>query len=114
MLAAIPLSSIDITAALRPYATTMFAEMSALAACIGAVNLGQGFPDADGSPAMLRPVQDVITGGVNQYPSRIGIAGLRQATTAQRQRRGAERDGIGRDSGARCGGRPVGDYRGGV
>lgn len=42
---------------LRPYATTVFAEMSALAARIGAVNLGQGFPDEDGPPAMLKAAQ---------------------------------------------------------
>ena len=28
--------------------TTIFAEMSALAAATGAINLGQGFPDEDG------------------------------------------------------------------
>ena len=39
---------------LQPYAITVFAEMSALAARIGAVNLGQGFPDEDGPPAMLK------------------------------------------------------------
>src|ERR1700751_1656702 len=39
---------------LQPYAVTIFAEMSALAARIGAVNLGQGFPDEDGPPAMLK------------------------------------------------------------
>ncbi|WP_454560854.1 pyridoxal phosphate-dependent aminotransferase [Mycobacterium haemophilum] len=71
---------------LRPYTTTVFAEMSALAARIGAVNLGQGFPDEDGPPAMLKAAQDAITGGVNQYPPGIGIAGLRQAIAAQRQR----------------------------
>lgn len=71
---------------LRPYATTVFAEMSALAARLGAVNLGQGFPDEDGPPAMLKAAQDAITGGVNQYPPGIGIAPLRQAIAAQRQR----------------------------
>ena len=39
---------------LRPYAITVFAEMSALAARVGAVNLGQGFPDEDGPAAMLK------------------------------------------------------------
>ena len=33
---------------LQPYAVTIFAEMSALAARTGAINLGQGFPDTDG------------------------------------------------------------------
>ncbi|MEZ0363762.1 pyridoxal phosphate-dependent aminotransferase [Mycobacterium sp. pUA109] len=71
---------------LRPYATTVFAEMSALAARIGAVNLGQGFPDEDGPPAMLRAAQDAIADGVNQYPPGIGIPALRQAIAAQRRR----------------------------
>src|SRR5689334_15140284 len=72
---------------LRPYATTVFAEMSALAARIGAVNLGQGFPDEDGPPAMLKAAQVAIADGVNQYPPGIGIAPLRHAIAAQRQRR---------------------------
>ena len=71
---------------LRPYATTVFAEMSALAARIGAVNLGQGFPDEDGPPGMLKAAQDAIAEGVNQYPPGMGIAPLRQAIAAQRKR----------------------------
>ena len=71
---------------LRPYATTVFAEMSALAARIGAVNLGQGFPDEDGPPALLTAAQNAIADGVNQYPPGIGIAPLRQAIAAQRKR----------------------------
>lgn len=71
---------------LRPYATTVFAEMSALAARIGAVNLGQGFPDEDGPPAMLKAAQDAIAAGANQYPPGIGIAPLRHAVAAQRKR----------------------------
>jgi N-succinyldiaminopimelate aminotransferase len=71
---------------LRPYATTVFAEMSALAARVGAVNLGQGFPDEDGPPAMLQAAQDAIAEGVNQYPPGIGIPTLREAVAAQRKR----------------------------
>ncbi|GFG66819.1 putative N-succinyldiaminopimelate aminotransferase DapC [Mycobacterium kubicae] len=71
---------------LQPYATTIFAETSALAARIGAVNLGQGFPDEDGPPAMLRAAQEAIADGVNQYPPGLGIAPLRQAIAAQRRR----------------------------
>ncbi len=71
---------------LRPYATTVFAEMSALAARIGAVNLGQGFPDEDGPPAMLKAAQDAIAEGINQYPPGMGIAALREAVAAQRKR----------------------------
>jgi N-succinyldiaminopimelate aminotransferase len=71
---------------LRPYAVTIFAEMSALAARIGAVNLGQGFPDEDGPPAMLEAAQHAIAEGVNQYPPGLGIAPLRNAIAAQRKR----------------------------
>ncbi|MDA3640006.1 pyridoxal phosphate-dependent aminotransferase [Mycobacterium xenopi] len=71
---------------LRPYATTVFAEMSELAARIGAVNLGQGFPDEDGPPGMLKTAQDAIARGVNQYPPGIGVPELRQAIAAHRRR----------------------------
>jgi N-succinyldiaminopimelate aminotransferase len=65
---------------------TIFAEMSALAARIGAVNLGQGFPDEDGPAAMLKIAEQSIADGVNQYPPGPGIAPLRQAIAAQRRR----------------------------
>ena len=42
-----------LVARMRPFGTTIFAEMSALAVRTGAVNLGQGFPDTDGPPEML-------------------------------------------------------------
>jgi N-succinyldiaminopimelate aminotransferase len=78
---------------LQPYAVTIFAEMSALAARIGAVNLGQGFPDEDGPAGMLAAAQKAIAEGVNQYPPGLGIAPLREAIAAQRQRQyGVEYD----------------------
>ena len=67
---------------LQPYAVTVFAEMSALAARIGAVNLGQGFPDEDGPPAMLKLAENAIAEGVNQYPPGTGIPELRHAIAA--------------------------------
>lgn len=72
---------------LQPFAVTIFAEMSALAARIGAVNLGQGFPDEDGPAGMLKVAQDAIADGINQYPPGLGIPALRTAIAAQRQRR---------------------------
>jgi len=72
---------------LRPYATTVFAEMSALAARIGAVNLGQGFPDEDGPPAMLEAARQAIADGINQYPPGLGIAPLREAIAADRHQK---------------------------
>src|SRR6201997_536595 len=81
------LGSIAMTVSrLRPYATTVFAEMSPLAARIGAVTLGQGFPDEDGPPALLKAAQDAIAHGANQYPPGIGIAPLRRAIVAHRRR----------------------------
>jgi N-succinyldiaminopimelate aminotransferase len=44
--------SVPVARRLRPFGTTIFTEMSALAQRTGALNLGQGFPDADG-PAEL-------------------------------------------------------------
>src|SRR5260370_42017175 len=73
-------------ARVRPDAVTIFAGMSALAARIGAVNLGQGFPDEDGPPAMLKTAENAIADGVNQYPPGLGIAPLREAIAAQRLR----------------------------
>ncbi|RAV08564.1 putative succinyldiaminopimelate transaminase DapC [Mycolicibacterium sp. GF69] len=71
---------------LQPYAVTIFAEMSALAARIGAVNLGQGFPDEDGPAQMLKIAQNAIAEGANQYPPGLGIPELREAIAAQRER----------------------------
>jgi len=78
---------------LRPYSVNVFAAMSALAVEVGAVNLGQGFPDEDGPPAMLEVARQAIADGVNQYPPGPGIAPLRQAIARQRTRRyGADFD----------------------
>ncbi|MGP3536120.1 aminotransferase class I/II-fold pyridoxal phosphate-dependent enzyme [Microbacterium sp. RD1] len=65
---------------------TIFAEMSALAAKTGAVNLGQGFPDEDGPAVMLEAARDAISHGVNQYPPGRGFADLLTAI-AEHQRR---------------------------
>ncbi|HZU50197.1 MAG TPA: aminotransferase class I/II-fold pyridoxal phosphate-dependent enzyme, partial [Mycobacterium sp.] len=71
---------------LQPYVAPVFADMPALAARTGAVDLGIGFPDEDGPPAMLKAAQDAIAQGLNQYPPGIGIAALRQAIADQRKR----------------------------
>jgi len=70
-------------AAARP---TIFAEMSALAARTGAVNLGQGFPDEDGPIEVLEAARAAISNGVNQYPPGRGIPDLLLAI-AEHQRR---------------------------
>ncbi|ADG73951.1 aminotransferase class I and II [Cellulomonas flavigena DSM 20109] len=72
---------------------TIFAEMSALAARTGALNLGQGFPDVDGPEPVARAAADAILAGVNQYPPGPGIAPLREAVAAhQRTRYGIDVD----------------------
>lgn len=65
---------------------TIFAEMSALAARTGAVNLGQGFPDTDGPAAVLDAASAALHGGANQYAPGIGIPVLRQAVARHQQR----------------------------
>ena len=55
---------------------TIFAEMSALAARTGAINLGQGFPDEDGPAEVLEAARAAIANGVNQYPPGRGIPDL--------------------------------------
>ncbi|RLK49121.1 aminotransferase class I/II-fold pyridoxal phosphate-dependent enzyme [Microbacterium telephonicum] len=67
-------------------APTIFAEMSALAAATGAVNLGQGFPDEDGPAEVLAAAREAICEGMNQYPPGRGVPDLLQAI-AEHQRR---------------------------
>ncbi len=67
--------------------TTIFAEMSELAAATGSINLGQGFPDTDGPAEIARAAADaVLSGRGNQYPPGAGIPDLRRAI-ADHQRR---------------------------
>jgi N-succinyldiaminopimelate aminotransferase len=67
--------------------TTIFAEMSALAAETGAVNLGQGFPDTDGPREIAKLASDAILAGRgNQYPPGPGIPELRQSVAWHQKR----------------------------
>jgi N-succinyldiaminopimelate aminotransferase len=71
---------------LRPFGTTIFAEMSALAVATDSINLGQGFPDTDGPDVVKQAAIDAINAGANQYPPGIGIPELRHAIAAHQQR----------------------------
>jgi N-succinyldiaminopimelate aminotransferase len=72
---------------LAEFGTTIFAEMSQLAAETGAINLGQGFPDTDGPAEVLEAARRAIAEGRgNQYPPGPGIPELRRAV-AEHQRR---------------------------
>ena len=62
--------------------TTVFAEMSGLAARLGAINLGQGYPDDPGPHAVRAKAADAVLNGDNQYPPTTGLSELRQAVAA--------------------------------
>ncbi|MFB7447064.1 pyridoxal phosphate-dependent aminotransferase [Streptomyces sp. NPDC056194] len=79
---------------LAEFGTTIFAEMSALAARTGSINLGQGFPDTDG-PEEIREaaVRALRDGRGNQYPPGPGVPELRSAIADhQRERYGLAYD----------------------
>ncbi len=79
---------------LRPFGTTIFTEMSALAARTGAINLGQGFPDTDGPPEIVTVVESALrSGAANQYAPLAGVPELCAAIADhQRRRYGLEVD----------------------
>ncbi|MGH3411515.1 MAG: pyridoxal phosphate-dependent aminotransferase [Marmoricola sp.] len=66
--------------------TTIFAEMSALAVRTGAVNLGQGFPDASGPAAVVDVAVEAMRSGRNQYPPGHGAPELVDAVRRHQQR----------------------------
>lgn len=65
---------------LAPFGVTIFSEMTALANEYGAINLGQGFPNWDGSAvAKEAAASSMAEGGHDQYPPSHGVTALRQA-----------------------------------
>jgi methionine transaminase len=75
----------SLTSRLPQVGTTIFSVMSALAAEVGAVNLGQGFPDFDCDPELVNAVTRAMQAGHNQYPPMPGVPALRQAMAAKMQ-----------------------------
>jgi N-succinyldiaminopimelate aminotransferase len=71
---------------LQGFATTIFAEMSALAVETGSINLGQGFPDTDGPREVAEAAVAAIRAGHNQYPPGPGIPELRRAVASHQER----------------------------
>jgi N-succinyldiaminopimelate aminotransferase len=71
---------------LHGIAPTIFSEMSALAARTQSVNLGQGFPDADGPPEVIARAVAALQGGLNQYAPGPGVPALRQAVARHQLR----------------------------
>ncbi len=66
----------------RSFGTSIFAEISALAAQHGAVNLGQGFPDFAGPAWVKAAAAEAITADMNQYAPYLGLPRLREAIAA--------------------------------
>ena len=72
---------------MRPYERTVFGEMSALATTLGAVNLGQGFPDTGGPRAVREAAERAIDEGHGgQYPPAHGYPDLRTAISEHQRR----------------------------
>jgi methionine aminotransferase len=63
--------------------TTIFTVMSSLAAELGAVNLGQGFPDFPMSEELESLVTKAMREGYNQYAHMNGLASLREVLAAK-------------------------------
>lgn len=74
--------------------TTIFSVVSQLAAEVGAVNLGQGFPDFAPPPTLAAALAQAVQEGRNQYVPVGGIAPLREAIAAGL----SDRFGVGRDA----------------
>lgn len=85
-LAAVTARTPHLVERLAGFGTTIFAEMSALAAATGSINLGQGFPDADGPPEVVEAAIAAIRAGENQYPPGPGIPALRAAIAEHQAR----------------------------
>lgn len=66
----------------RAMQTSIFETMSGLARETGAINLGQGFPDAPGPPELLAAAADALLTRSNQYPPMPGLPELRGAVAA--------------------------------
>ncbi len=67
--------------------TTIFTIMSRRATELGAVNLGQGFPDYDIDPRLAELVAQAMRQGFNQYAPMPGMPRLRVAIAAKLERR---------------------------
>jgi len=69
------------------HSTSIFGEMSTLATQVGAINLGQGFPDTDGPDELKQvAIAAIRDGRGNQYPPPHGLPALREAIAAHQQR----------------------------
>lgn len=61
-----------------PASTTIFERMSGLARDLGAINLGQGFPEMDEPAELVAAAQRALAERSNQYPPMRGLPELRE------------------------------------
>lgn len=74
---------------------TIFDVMSSLARELDAINLGQGFPDQDGSPDVRAFAAESLMKDSNQYPPSLGLPELRMAVADHYRRfQGLDLDGM--------------------
>lgn len=65
--------------------TTIFTVISQRAAELGAINIGQGFPDYAVDPLLIRCIHEAMLAGHNQYAPMIGVPALRGQIAARLQ-----------------------------
>lgn len=71
---------------LRPFGTSIFAEMTQLAVEHNAINLSQGFPDFSGPPDIIEAAYAAMRAGNNQYARSQGHPELVRQIAAHQQR----------------------------
>jgi len=71
---------------LRPFGTTIFAEMTQLATEHEAINLSQGFPDFEGPDGIIEAAVAALHSGDNQYARSQGHPKLVEAIAAKQRR----------------------------
>lgn len=70
---------VSMTKRIAGFGTSIFSEMSALAARHGAINLSQGFPDFPGPEFIKEAAVEAIRADLNQYAPSHGLQHLREA-----------------------------------
>lgn len=70
----------------RDCGTSIFEAMSRRAAELGAINLGQGFPEALEPPELVEAAIEALRSGPHQYPPMLGVPALRQAVAEHNRR----------------------------
>lgn len=68
-----------VSSRLAPFGSTIFSRITARAAAVGAVDLGQGYPSWEGPEFVKEAAIEAIRSASNQYPPSTGLPALREA-----------------------------------